>query len=88
MHEICQEIANAKIEDVISAKDFYLRIEGKDYIITVTSPEHAHLYNEGQEEQQTAFIVGDLSDPVKICQTLSETPFEQLRPFLTMQEES
>jgi len=32
--------------------------------------------------------VGDLSDPVKICQTLSETPFEQLRPFLTMQEES
>ena len=87
MHEICQEIASAKVEDVISAKDFYLRIEGKDYIITVTSPEFAHLYNKEQEDQQAVFIVDDLSDPEKICQTLSETPFEKLHSFLAIQEE-
>lgn len=88
MHEICQEVASAKEKDEIIAKDLYLRIDGKDYSITVTTQEHAHLYRSEDRSETSAFIVEDLSDTEKICKLLSETPFDELRSFLILQEES
>ncbi len=89
MHEICQELASARENGEVIAKDFYLRINGKDFSITVTTQKHAHLYEvPDQPEGTKVFIVEDLSDPKEICRVLSGTPFEKLQTFLVPQEKS
>lgn len=91
----CLQYAHLEHHGQIMMRNMMFMRDGKVYTISVTTPgylERLIIENRGLEPDLradlNAFVLDDISDPGEICGKLSQTPFSNLLPFITEQEDS
>lgn len=88
--QICKGMGFYREKDNgLLSRDILLNRDGKDYVITVSTPEYWKAVQDSGEEEGSSphYVMDNVSEVDEVCKKLAEISTEELTPFLTESSE-